>query len=146
MINLVFDKNIIPIQSTTDHDNIFIYQDHLGNKLKPSDIFVSQNYNDNNNSTVGSIMTENVRLQYIDQHTTDDCLNYILSHNTQHPINSHEQTSPTINSSNINGIYELQINTQIQNDSGANRSVTNLISLLHNFKKNRTIPNWRSQR
>ena len=34
----------------------------------------------------------------------------------------------------MNGIYELQINTHIQNDSGANRSVTNLISLLHNFK------------
>ena len=48
--------------------------------------------------------------------------------------NRENYISSSIKSNNLNGLYELQVDIQIHDDSGPNYSVTNLISLLHNFK------------
>ena len=42
---------------------------------------------------------------------------------------------PSFKSTNLNGLYKLQIKIQIQNESCVNHSVKNLISLSHNFEQ-----------
>ena len=95
-----------------------------------------------NYHTYGSIMTDNLRVQYnkIDNNETPNT-SYILpksvpkdSTQSSNIMHLHDHISTAFDSTH-QGLYKFQINTQIQNDSGANRSVTNLLSLLHNFKE-----------
>ena len=137
-VNLVFDTDKLPITSTTaTHNNNFLYIDNNYYVKSPDEIFVNQTTNTCH--SFGSIMTDNLRKQHtqhdkFDQHLTTYTLSNPNTKSTQQ-VNLLDYISTTIDRTPHNGLYEFQINTQIQNDSGANRSVTNLISLLHNFKE-----------
>ena len=139
MVNLVFDNDNVPAQTNIHHDNIFIYQDPSGNIQSPEDLFVQVTAPYNDSTTYGSIMTDNVRIKHTNNQYPAINKTYMLNtnndiHTSNSTINLVDHISTSIKNKHNDGIYELQINTQIQNDSGANRSVTNLISLLHNFK------------
>lgn len=63
-------------------------------------------------------------------------------HVCNHPITYHNSDNPdffnhistVINKIHSKGLLSLQINTDIQNDSGANRSVTTLKNILHDCR------------
>ena len=137
-VNLVFDNDKLPIISNIQHDTNFIYTDESFATKTPNDLFIQEQQQHYESYTFGSLMTDPLSLTHtIDTTNTDHHTSYIFDNPTPQtskhiPLTDHISTA--IDPTQSNGLYEFQINTQIQNDSGANRSVTNLISLLHNFK------------
>ena len=136
-IRLVFDNNTIPITTTSSNNDLFIVQDNKGNIKDHSEIFTTQ-VPLNSPITYGSIATDESHLQYSQHPHHHPQMTYtcepINMDNTPNINRIEDYISSSIKTTNNNSIYEFHINTQVQNDSGANRSVTNLISLLHNFK------------
>ena len=141
-INLVFDNDSLPIISDhVDHNNVYIYQDILGYEKLPNNIFIPINETSSMEPTHGSIITDSF---YIDDnhHISIPQTTYICGPILPPPTNGsiEDCISSSIKSTNSTGLYELNINIHVQNDSGANRSVTNLISLLHDFQQIQPYP------
>ena len=143
-VNIVFEHDTIPIISTiNNYSNNLNYIDENYNVKLPDDIFITKNDILNTNYRIyGSIMTEEISSKHdkLDNNNPPQTSYILPTKNNQVTTSAsqttqlHDHISTAFNTTH-RGIYKFQINTQIQNDSGANRSVTNLLSLLHNFKQ-----------
>ena len=145
-VNLVFEQDALPIFSDQlNHNNIYTYQDTSGHELDHTNIFVPIHETVPTSIVHGHIISDSIFPQHpdIQKLTTIPQTSYICgppSHPCIHDTTLESHISAMINSTNNNGLYELNINTHVQNDSGANRSVTNLISLLHDYRQIEPYP------
>ena len=85
----------------------------------------------------GSVISESIDVNYTHPSTSVLQTSYIytppIQTNTFTPIEDYITSS--IKSTNNTGMYELSIITHVQNGSGANRWIKNLLTLLHEYQE-----------
>ena len=138
---IIFETHNIPTITTTIDSNIhknFVYEDQEGNILHHSDIFQQIDPITKIPLQYGNIIDEHDAItQRIDapisnSSTCFTCVDNPTFHTPTPSIDS--QVSSIVNNPKTNGLYQLQFSNEMQNDGGANRSVTNLKSILLHFK------------
>ena len=102
------------------HDDIF----HISNHITPSEY------------SFGSILNSTIHNDF-NVHTipTIHVCNHPIAYQPSNKQNLVNHISHVLKNKKLKGLYSLEINTNIQNDSGANRSVTNLKSILHDYRE-----------
>ena len=120
---LVFDNNVRPVINTVTDNHSYLYADEQHTSLEDNHIFHPNPIPKNSsNDTLGFVST-----------CTDTYINDSIFSNDD-TIESLPSTSPIVDKLHTRGIYKIQLQHEIQNDGGANRSVTNCRPILHNFK------------
>ena len=123
----MFENNAEPIVKMTNDPTSYIYLHDNNYIANENDIFL-------NPSTFDSTTNDNYGFVAADNDT-----NTIYPTIIGHDIVSSPQTN-TATDIPIDGIYEMQFNPHLQNDGGANRSVTNNKNILSQFKEINAYP------
>ena len=126
-VKLVFDEDVQPVIKTFTYPTSYVHVNHNNVILEDDTIFFDPiTLIPNPNKSIGYVAT------YKDNNSNID-------HIDSSPLMIPDITS-TVHTTSSNGIYEMQLQPYLQNDGGANRSVTNCKHILYEYKDIQPYP------
>ena len=112
----------------------FLYENNHGHAQSHEDIFHPLIPSTSTNYSFSSILNS-TSIKSLPTHSpTVHVSNHPIPYHTTNRNDLVNEISTVINKADTTGLYSLQINTDIQNDSGANRLVINLQTILHDYR------------
>ena len=143
IVRIIFKQHNIPTNNiiTSEVSTPYFYQDESGYTLSHHDVFHNTVYIDKH-SSYGHILNATDLQERQQEPTSEQPTSYICTTRNINPntttISSHIST--IINNPTTDGIYQLQFSNEMQNDGGANRSVTNYKNILIHYKSIEPYP------
>ena len=137
IVRVIFDQHNIPTKNIIpSQDSPYLYEDEHGFVLNNNDIF-HNTLDVPQHSSYGHIFDESdIQKQLQNQDILEQPTSYvcIVKSTPQDTNNLTSHISSIINDTTTKGLYQFQLSNEMQNDGGANRSVTSSKNILLHYK------------